>query len=134
VEHALKYKNALVGQLLLFSKGMEIEKRVLKGVNLSIKKKKKTYYTLVENGTKQFYRLSEDMMMKSLASIDFDNPLPTYVEMDAKLKTICESIFTELTSPYQHDPELFRTLIITRRSLQKHMKDIRVKQPDEDAA
>jgi len=134
VEHAQKYKDALIGQLYYISKDTEGEKGNLKKIGLSFKKNKKTYHALVERGIKQFYRRSEDLMMQSLASIDFNNTLPTYVELDAQFNTICKSIFTELTNPYQHDPELFRTLTIARRSLQKHIREIRVNQPSEDAA
>lgn len=134
VEHAQKYKGALIGQLYFISKDTEGEKGSLKRIGLSFKKNKKTHYVLVEKGIKQFYRRSEDLMMRSLANIDFDNTLPTYVELDARFNIICTSIFTELTSPYQHDPELFRTLTIARRSLQKHMREIRVNQSSEDAA
>jgi hypothetical protein len=54
--------------------------------------------------------------------------------LDHELKQICEAVFLELTSPYEHDPELFRTLSIARRSLQKQTKEIRIQQADEDAA
>lgn len=124
VKHGLEYKTALRKTLYVCSKGIKKAGRKIKGMGLD----------LHEIGEVQFYRCSEDLMMRSLANIDFDNTLPTYVELDTQFNIICKSIFTELTSPYLHDPELFRTLTITRRSLQKHMRKICVNQPSEDAA
>ena len=143
VEHGLKYKEKLCHALFIFSddpkrkekKFSASPKRIVrKGVNLVYKEKKKSYHALVKNGETQFYRRSEDLMMKSLANVDFNNTLPTFLKMDAKLKEICESVFMELTSPYQHDPELFRTLAIARRSLRKDMKEIRMPEPMKAAA
>ncbi len=124
VKHGLEYKTALRKTLYVCSKGIKKAGRKTKGLGLD----------LHEIGEVQFFRRSEDLMMQSLASIDFGNTLPTYFELDAQFKIICKSIFTELTGPYLHDPELFRTLTIARRSLQKHMREICVSQPSEDAA
>jgi len=124
VEHALKYKTALRNSLFTCSRKNKKNNPRLKITGLP----------LHEIGETQFYRRSEDLMMRSLADIDFNNTLPTYLELDKQLKHICESIFTELTSPYEHDLELFRTLAIARRSLQKDMKDVRIHELDEDAA
>ncbi|MEN8205525.1 MAG: type I-E CRISPR-associated protein Cse1/CasA [Pseudomonadota bacterium] len=124
VEHGLKYKTALRKKLYVCSMGIKEKNRKLKGAGLD----------LHEMGEIQFYRRSEDVMLRSLANIDFENTTPTYLDLDTQLKKICESIFAELTSPYEHDIELFRTLTISRRSLQKHMKEIRITPPEKDAA
>lgn len=124
VAHGLKYKTALRKVLYVCSKGIKEKDRKLKGTGLD----------LHEVGETQFYRRSEDLMIRALANIDFDDPTPTFIMLDQGLKEICENIFSELTSPYEHDPELFRTLAIARRSLQKHIKDTRIQPPAEDAA
>lgn len=134
VDHGLKYLQALSRALRLFSvkeKGSNVE---TKRVGLKYKKKNKVYYSLEEIGKSQFYRRSDELMTRVLADIDFGNPMPTFLVLDHELKQICESVFSELTFPYEHDPELFRTLAIARRSMQRHIKEIRVQQADEDAA
>jgi CRISPR system Cascade subunit CasA len=124
VAHGLKYKTALRKVLYVCSKGIKEKERKLKGTGLD----------LHEVGETRFYRRSEDLMTHALADIDFDNPVPTFMLMDQEFKQICEAVFSELTSPYEHDPELFRTLAIARRSLQRHIKEICLQQADEDAA
>ncbi|MDQ5767361.1 type I-E CRISPR-associated protein Cse1/CasA [Thiothrix subterranea] len=124
VAHGLKYKTALRKVLFVCSEGIKEKDRKLKGTGLKLQ----------EVGETQFYRRSEHLMTKALADIDFSNTLPTFVMLDKGLKKICEAVFTELTTPYEHDPELFRTLAITRRSLQKHIREIRINPPQEDAA
>lgn len=124
VEHGLKYKTALRKTLFVCSKGIKEKNRKLKGAGIELQ----------EIGETQFYRRSEDLMLRSLANINFTDTTPTHVELDRKLRKICESIFTDLTSPYEHDLELFRTITIARRSLQKHMNEIRINPPGEDAA
>lgn len=124
VAHGLKYKTTLRKVLFVCAEGIKEKDRKLKGTGLKLQ----------EVGEVQFYRRSESLMIKALADIDFNDTLPTFITLDEGLKKICEAIFTELTAPYEHDPELFRTLAITRRSLQKHIKEIRVNPPTEDAA
>jgi len=124
VTHGLKYKTALRKVLFVCSQGIKEKDRKLKGTGLGLQ----------EVGETQFYRRSEDLMTRALADIDFNEPATTFIILDKGLKSICESVFVELTSPYEHDPELFRTLAIARRSLQKHIKDIRIQQQLEDAA
>ena len=124
VAHGLKYKTALRKVLFVCSEGIKEKDRKLKGTGLKLQ----------EVGETQFYRRSEHVMAKALADIDFSNTLSTFVMLDTGLKKICEAVFTELTTPYEHDPELFRTLAIARRSLQKHIREIRINPPQEDAA
>lgn len=121
VAHGMKYKAALYKVLSVCAKGI---KEKLKGTGLKLQ----------EVGEAQFYRRSEDLMIKALADVDYSDTQPTFIMLDTGLEKICGAIFTELTSPYEHDPELFRTLAITRRSLQKHMKEIRIDPPKEDVA
>lgn len=134
IGRGLSYLRTLAYSLYLFSVGIEDADRKIKGVSLKYKAKKKTYYSLQEIGKTQFYRRSENLMIRSLADIDFNNPAPTFIMLDKELKQICESVFTELTSPYEHDLELFRTLAIARRSLQKRMNEIRIQQTNEEPA
>ncbi len=124
IGHALQYKTTLRKKLFICSKGIKEKNGKVKGAGLD----------LHEVGESQFYRRSEDLMLRALADIKFDNPLPTYVELDKQLSRICEAIFEELTNPYQHDPELFRTMAIARRSLRKELKENRYDNPEEDAA
>lgn len=123
VAHGLKYKTALRKVLFVCAEGIKEKDRKLKGTGLKLQ----------EVGETQFYRRSEHLMTKALADIDFSNTLPTFVMLDIGLKKVCEAVFTELTAPYEHDPELFRTLAIARRSLQKHIKEIRINLPQENA-
>jgi CRISPR system Cascade subunit CasA len=124
VAYGLKYKTALRKVLYVCSKGIKEKERKLKGAGLD----------LHDAGETRFYRRSEDLMTHALADINFDNPVPTFMMLDHEFKQICEAVFLELTSPYEHDPELFRTLSIARRSLQKQIKEIRIQQAEEDAA
>lgn len=124
VEHGLKYRDALSNALYTYFKGIKKGGRKIKGAGL----------TLHKIGETQFYRRSEDLVLNSLAHVDFNNTLQTLIDMDTGLKKICESIFTELTNPYQHDPELFRTLTKARHILQKRMKEIRVPKPTRETA
>lgn len=124
VAHGLKYKTALRESLRICVDGFKKNNQKFKGTRLKLQ----------EVGDAQFYRRSEHLMIKALADIDFSNTSLTFAMLDAGLKQICESIFLELTTPYEHDPELFRTLAIARRSLQKHLKEIRSHSLEEDAA
>ena len=124
VAHGLKYKTTLRKVLYVCSQGIKEKERKIKGTGLG----------LHEVGETQFYRRSEDLITRALADIDFDEPVQTFIMLDKGLKHICEGIFGELTAPYEHDPELLRTLAITRRSLQKQINEIRIQQPVEDAA
>lgn len=124
VSHGLKYKTALRKVLYVCSQGIKEKERKLKGTGLDLQ----------VAGEIQFYRRSEGLMTDALANIDFNKPTPTFVSLDEGMGNICVAIFEELTSPYAHDPELFRTLAIARRSLQKHIKEIRIPEAEEDAA
>ena len=124
VAHALQYKTTLRKKLFVCSKGIKEKSGKLKGAGLD----------LHEVGETQFYRRSEELMLRELADIDFEHQLATYLELDGQLNRICQNIFDELTSPYQHDPELFRTLTIARRSLHKELKENRYNNTEEDAA
>ena len=121
LNHALAYRTALRKKLFVCSRGI---KEKLKGAGLD----------LHELGETLFYRRTENLMLHHLAEIDFENVLPTYLELDKQLGNTCREIFDELTAPYQHDPELFRTITINRRSLQKELKENRYNNPEEDAA
>lgn len=123
VAHGLKYKTALRKVLYVCSQGIKEKDRKLKGTGLS----------LHEVGETQFYRRTEGLMLTALSEVNFANTHPSYANLDKGFKAICEAVFFELTSPYQHDPELFRTLAIARRALQKHIKEICIPQPVEDA-
>lgn len=124
VAHGLKYKQGLWKSLSACAKGIKRKDRNLKGTGLSLQ----------EAGEAQFYRRTENLMLTALSTVNFSDPHPTYTKLDNGFKAACEDIFSALTSPYQHDPELFRTLAIARRGLQRHINEIRIRQPMEDAA
>lgn len=124
VTHGLKYKTVLRKVLFVCAEGIKEKDHKLKGTGLKLQ----------EVGEAQFYRRSENIMTTALANINFNHPSTTFLLLDNALKKICEAVFTELTAPYEHDPELFRTLAIARRSLQKHLKEIRSHSLEEDAA
>ncbi|CAG0904889.1 unnamed protein product, partial [Cyprideis torosa] len=134
VDHALKYLGSLSSALYTASEGIKSSDGMIKGIGFKYKVKQKMHYSLQDLGKVQFYRRSEDLVIRALADIYFNEPVPTFIMLDKGLKRICESVFAELTSPYQHDPELFRTLAIARRSLQKHIREIRINPHQEDAA
>lgn len=134
IEHSLKYRDSISKAFYLFSEGIERGGKKIKGASFTYKKNKKTYFTLQEIGINHFYRRSEGRMLSALANIKFDDQLPTYLELDKVLSAISLAVFDELTSPYQHDPELFRTLTIARRSLLKELKEIRYHTTEEEAA
>ena len=140
VKHGMAYQSALYHAVLFFSeKKKESEqkkdRRKLKKVGLSYKESKKTKYALVERATTLFYRISENVILDVLATVDFNNPFPAFLMMDNKLTDICRNIFEEITSIYQQDLELFYTLAIARqRILNTRLKKIRYQVSKEEAA
>ncbi len=140
VKHGIAYQSALYHAVLFFSeKKKESEKnkdkRKLKKVGLSYKESKKTKYALVERATTLFYRISENVILDALATVDFNNPFPAFLMLDNKLTDICRNIFEEITSLYQQDLELFYTLTIARqRILNTRLKNNRIQVSKEEAA
>ena len=79
---------------------------------------------LHQEGEAQFYRRSESTIENTLARIDFTAPEIELGRMRKSLKQIAEDIFEESTQPYLRDPELIRTLAVSRRILHKHLKNL----------
>ncbi len=123
IAYALKYKTALRKSLYLCSQGIKEKERKIKGTGLALQ----------EVGETQFYRRSEALILTALANINFEDQAPTYDVIDRELGAICKTVFSEMTSPYQHDPELFKTLAIARRRLEKQLREIPVQQPEEES-
>jgi len=129
VDHALRYRDALISVVFLFSNGND--KKDIKGVRLVYKEQQRTKHSLTETARTQFYRRSETAILEALATIDFDQPRSTFDALDDTLGRLCRSLFEDITRPYLHQPELMRTYAICRRSLERRLKEIRNSQPTE---
>ena len=114
VAFALKYKSALRSALYKASEGIKLKDRKLKGSGLE----------LHNAGEAQFYRVTESTVTRTLATINFKEPKADFEELGTSLAKTCREIFHQRTSPYLHDPELFRTVAIAKRSLNKDLSEI----------
>jgi len=120
VKHGMAYKTAIRKSLWIVAEGIRATE--IKGTGAK----------LYEVGEAQFFRVSENTMLEALAGVDFSNALPTFVDLDKKLGSICRGIFEILIKPYQHDLVLFRTIAIARRSLSKQLKENRMQITEEE--
>jgi len=110
------YRDALYKALYVFVSGI----KDVKGAGIK----------LHQAAEPRFYRRSEPTILETLARIDFDNPIPELVRMRAELKRIVEDLFEESVRPYLQDPELFRTLAVARKTLNKHLRRL---EPQQDS-
>jgi len=113
VSQAIGYRDALNGAMNVFVKG--IKKSKIKGTGIDIKKV----------AEEQFYRSSEDTVLDTLARIDFANAAPQLLAMGEKLHRIAEGLFNESVRPYLSDPELVRTMAVSRKTLHKHLRALK---------
>jgi|SRR6056297_291922 len=114
VELGLGHKSALRKSLYVFYKGM----KEVKGAGVAVQ----------ELGEVQFYRRTDSLMQKTLAEANFYDPEQLAHDKDilrSALKQHCLQIFQEQVSPYLHDPELIRTMAVARRTLNKHLDDLK---------
>ncbi len=121
VGQACGYRDALNKALYLFSKGLKETKGTrakVKGAGISLQ----------EKARERFYRRTEDTMLDTLANIDFANPAPELAAMGEKLHRAVTIIFEDLVQPYLNDPELVRTMAISRKTLHKHLKALKPQQ------
>ena len=124
VSRGLAYKSALRKTLFQTSKGIdevrgERQKKIkssakFKGVGLGLQ----------DQAEPDFFRRSTPIIDKVLASINFDNPMPTFKTLHDDLAKLCYSLFEEVTAPYQHDLEMQETIALTRRILKKHLSEL----------
>jgi CRISPR system Cascade subunit CasA len=147
VDLALGYRDALYKVLYIFVHGIKAtdnegkelkgalrgrEKEKIKvnmyfrGANESVPKDKKSrLYLIAEN---QFFRRSEPTIENTLARIDFAAPEQELASMRKALKRIVEDLFEDSVRPYLQDPELIRTLAVSKRILRKHLNNLEPQQ------
>lgn len=143
VQFALAYRTALYRALYVFVHGRQANSSgegALKGAlrgkdneknrlriylrtvkDSAPKDKKGRFYLSAEN---QFFRRAEATIENTLACLDFSNPGPDITTMGITLRQISEEIFGESVRPYRHDPELIRTVAVTRRMLANQLNSL----------
>lgn len=114
VKQGTDYRDALYKALYVFVKGI----REIKGAGVKLHKVAEGHY----------YRRSESTVLDALARIDFGNSAPELIRMGNKLTGIVKELFEESVRPYLNDPELIRTLAVARRTLNKHLREIKPQQ------
>lgn len=120
---AIGYRDALNKALFVFSNGFKDAKGAkVKGAGVSVH----------EVAKEQFYRRTEDTVLDSLASIDFANPAPVLLAMGERLRLLDIELFENSVRPYLNDPELVRTMAISRNTLRKHLKALKPQQDGEE--
>lgn len=121
VGQACGYRDALMNKALyVFAKGLKETKGTtkVKGAGVSVQ----------EAAREQFYRRTEDSVLDTLANMDFTNPAPTLLAMGDKLHKAVTELFEISVRPYLNDPELVRTMAISRKTLYKHLKALKPQQ------
>lgn len=120
VGHACGYRDALNKALYVFAKGLKETKGTakVKGAGVSVQ----------ETAREQFYRRTEDTVLDTLANMDFINPVPTLLAMGVKLHKTVTELFESTVQPYLNDPELVRTMAVSRKTLRKHLKALKPQQ------
>ena len=113
---ATGYRDALNKALFDFVHGFK--KKKIKGAGVEVR----------EVAQKQFYRRSEVTVLDALSLINFSDPAPVLLTMGEKLHQITETLFNESVGPYLSDPELIRTIAISRKTLRKHLKALKPQQ------
>lgn len=123
VEIGLGYKDALYKALSYFCNGGG-KNSDIKGSGIEVHKK----------AERDFFRQSEPLVMGLLASLDFADPVPQFDQLRASLHQICIQLFEQAIEPYSHHPKLVRTIAVARRTLYKHLSDLKPQQGDHHAA
>lgn len=118
----LNYKKALCDALVEFVKGKK--NTDIKGAGIPVN----------ELAERQYYRQSDVLIPDLLATLDFENPVPQMDALHGQLNQLCTDLFEQVTTPYQHHPKLVRALAVARRSLRKHLSDLKQLQGGQDAA
>lgn len=120
VGQACGYRDALNKALYIFVKGLKEQKGAekVKGAGVSLQ----------EAAREQFYRRTEDTVLDTLAKIDFNNPAPLLLAMEERLHKTVMELFELAVRPYLNDPELVKTMAISRKMLHKHLKALKPQQ------
>lgn len=122
VDIGLGYKSALRSALFTFAEG--VKNSDVKGAGVKAH----------EKAERDFFRQSEPVVMALLASLDFADPVPQFDELRDSLHQLCIELFEQATEPYSHHPKLVRTMAVARRTLHKHLSDLKPQQGDHHAA
>ncbi len=105
-----QYHSAIFKVMKIFCEGI----KDIKGAGIPV-------YEIAE---RQYYRRSDDIIITTLASIDFSEPLSSINNLHVRLKTICHDLFSEFTEPYLHHPKLVRITAIARRNLANSLAEL----------
>ncbi|WP_372628100.1 type I-E CRISPR-associated protein Cse1/CasA [Arsukibacterium sp.] len=122
VQIGLQYKTALRKALYTFVEGIKTSE--LKGAGVAVH----------EVAERQYFRQSELLIPDLLATLNFVEPVPQLDALRRQLQQLCTALFDEVTTPYQHHPKLVRALAVARRSLHKHLSELKQPQGGQDAA
>lgn len=120
VNFGLNYKNALVYPLIKFSNGLKdikTKKVIAKGLG-----EKFHVYDLAKF---QFFRSTEITIQNALSNINFEEPDTAFIELGRELEKTCRELFDDAVRPYRNDPELIRTIAITRNYLKHNLTALR---------
>ena len=120
VSIGLGYKDALYKSLWVFTNGLK-ESKGSGGIKIKGLGEKLNIRDLA---IQQFYRSSEWTIQNTLACINFERPSEELAVMQNSLKDSVKDIFEDSVRPYLQDPELIRTLSISRRTLHKHLRNL----------
>lgn len=122
VQIGLNYKTALRKALYTFVEGIKTSE--IKGAGVAVH----------EVAERQYYRQSELLIPDLLATLNFAEPIAQLDALRSQLQQLCTELFEQVTAPYQHHPKLVRALAVARRSLRKHLSDLKQLQGGQDAA
>lgn len=120
VTFGLDYKNALVNPLIKFSNGLKntkTKKVIAKGLGQK--------FQVYDVAKFQFFRATDITIQNTLANINFEEPGPAFIELGRELEKTCKLLFDDAVGPYRNDPELIRTIAITRNYLNHNLVALR---------
>jgi CRISPR system Cascade subunit CasA len=81
-----------------------------------------------ETGKVQFYRRTEDLILDTLARLDFTNPAPQISALGERLHVEVVGLFEESVRPYLNDPNLIHTMAVSRQTLRKRLRELKPQQ------
>lgn len=113
VDTAIGYRDALNKALFTFFKGGGH-----KGAGVPVH----------ETGKVQFYRRTEDLILDTLARLDFVSPSPQITVLQERLHSEVIGLFEESVRPYLNDPNLIHTMAVSRQTLRKRLKELKPQQ------
>ena len=113
VDTAIGYRDALNKALFTFFKGGGH-----KGAGVPVH----------ETGKVQFYRRTEDMILDTLARLDFSSPAPQISALKEQLHFEVVGLFDESVGPYMNDPNLIHTMAVSRQTLRKRLRELKPQQ------